>query len=555
MGILIQGGRIVDAATDTDKKGDIYLEDGVITEIGEKLKIKDKSDKVIDAKGCLVMPGLIDLHVHFRDPGQTQKEDIETGSRAAARGGVTTVVAMPNTTPVIDSPDRVNYVYNKAKQLAGIHVLQAGAITQGEKGQELSDIEGMVKAGIPALSEDGKSVMNTRLCKEAMEVAEKFNVPIFAHCEDIDLRGDGCMNEDENARRLGLPGICNAVEDVIAARDILLARETGARLHLCHCSTEGVAKMMEIVKEEGLDNITAEVCPHHFILTSDDIKCDDPNYKMNPPLRTKKDVDALIRGLKDGSFKVISTDHAPHAVPEKTGSIRNAAFGIVGIETSFALSYTALVETGILTISQLIEKMSWNPAQILGSDRGTLQKGHPADIVIADIDHEYKIDKNELEEGYMNNAQKQSIIDLYNIANTMNVTNNDQRMQQLIYNIALVKNQKNLVLILFGNGYMANFRELVLEMEIPAFLFNFGLCGFTLYFVPFLTIFIYGLYFGIKNIAKIDDEFIMYEVGSGFTFALSFFSGYTFFNSSTMMIIVVINALLINKIYKIKKEN
>ena len=258
-----------------------------------------------------------------------------------------------------------------------------------------SDIEGMVKAGIPALSEDGKSVMNTRLCKEAMEVAEKFNVPIFAHCEDIDLRGDGCMNEDENARRLGLPGICNAVEDVIAARDILLARETGARLHLCHCSTEGDPKMMEIVKEEGLDNITAEVCPHHFILTSDDIKCDDPNYKMNPPLRTKKDVDALIRGLKDGSFKVISTDHAPHAVPEKTGSIRNAAFGIVGIETSFALSYTALVETGILTISQLIEKMSWNPAQILGSDRGTLQKGHPADIVIADIDHEYKIDKNE----------------------------------------------------------------------------------------------------------------------------------------------------------------
>ena len=227
------------------------------------------------------------------------------------------------------------------------------------------------------------------------DATEKFNVPIFAHCEDIDLRGDGCMNEDENARRLGLPGICNAVEDVIAARDILLARETGARLHLCHCSTEGVAKMMEIVKEEGLDNITAEVCPHHFILTSDDIKCDDPNYKMNPPLRTKKDVDALIRGLKDGSFKVISTDHAPHAVPEKTGSIRNAAFGIVGIETSFALSYTALVETGILTISQLIEKMSWNPAQILGSDRGTLQKGHPADIVIADIDHEYKIDKNE----------------------------------------------------------------------------------------------------------------------------------------------------------------
>ena len=257
MGILIRGGRIIDAATGTDKTGDIYLEDGVITEIGEKLKTRDKSDRVINAEGRLVMPGLVDLHVHFRDPGQTQKEDIETGSRAAARGGVTTVVAMPNTTPVIDNPDRVNYVHNKAAQVSGIHVLQAGAITQGERGEQLSDIEGMVKAGIPALSEDGKSVMNTALCKKAMEVARDLDVPIFAHCEDIDLRGAGCMNDDENAKHLGLPGICNAVEDVIAARDILLARETGARLHLCHCSTEGVAKMMEIVKEEGLDNITA----------------------------------------------------------------------------------------------------------------------------------------------------------------------------------------------------------------------------------------------------------------------------------------------------------
>ncbi len=395
MGILIRGGRIIDAATDTDKIGDIYLEDGVIAQIGENLVCRSDQDKVIDAQGRLVMPGLIDLHVHFRDPGQTQKEDIETGSRAAARGGVTTVVAMPNTSPVIDDPDRVNYVHHKAEQLSSIHVLQAGAITKGENGKELSDIEGMAKAGIPALSEDGKSVMDTRLCKEAMQIAAELDLPIFAHCEDIDLRADGCMNEDENAKRLGLPGICNAVEDVIAARDILLARETGARLHLCHCSTEGVAKMMKIVKEEGLDNITAEVCPHHFILTSDDILSDDPNYKMNPPLRTRKDVDALIKGLQNGDFQVISTDHAPHAVPEKTGSIRNAAFGIVGIETSFALSYTALVETGLLTIGQLVEKMSWNPAKILKSERGTIQTGHPADIVIADVEHEYTIDKEQ----------------------------------------------------------------------------------------------------------------------------------------------------------------
>lgn len=395
MGILIRGGRIVDAATDTDKKSDIYLEDGVITEIGEKLAPKDKNDRVINAKGCLVLPGLIDLHVHFRDPGQTHKEDIETGSKAAARGGVTTVVAMPNTTPVIDSPDRVKYVHNKAAQVSGIHVLQSGAITTGEKGEELSDIEGMVKAGIPALSEDGKSVMNSSLCRQAMKIAAKYDVPIFAHCEDIDLRGNGCMNEDENAERLGLPGICNATEDVIAARDILLARENGARLHLCHCSTKGVAEMMEVIREQGIKNITAEVCPHHFILTSDDIERDYPNYKMNPPLRKKEDVEALIQGLKDGSFQVISTDHAPHAAKDKTGSMRTAAFGIVGIETSFALTYTALVETGILTMKQLVEKMSWNPAQILGLECGTLQEGHPADVIIVDIEQEYKINKEE----------------------------------------------------------------------------------------------------------------------------------------------------------------
>lgn len=395
MGILIRGGRIVDAATDTDKKADIYLEDGVIAEIGEKLASKDKNDRVIDAKGCLVLPGLIDLHVHFRDPGQTHKEDIETGSKAAARGGVTTVVAMPNTTPVIDSPDRVNYVHNKAAQVSGIHVLQSGAITTGEKGEELADIEGMVKAGIPALSEDGKSVMNSKLCQQAMKIAAKYDLPIFAHCEDIDLRGNGCMNEDENAERLGLPGICNATEDVIAARDILLARENKARLHLCHCSTKGVAEMMEVIREQGIKNITAEVCPHHFILTSDDIKRDDPNYKMNPPLRKKEDVEALIQGLKDGSFQVISTDHAPHAAKDKTGSMRTAAFGIVGIETSFALTYTALVETGVLTMKQLVEKMSWNPAQILGLECGTLQEGHPADVIIVDTEQEYTIDKDE----------------------------------------------------------------------------------------------------------------------------------------------------------------
>ena len=385
MGILIQGGRVVDAASQMDKIADVYLDGGVIQEIGEKLKVKDKDDRIIDARGMVVMPGLVDLHVHFRDPGQTEKEDIESGSKAAARGGVTTVVAMPNTTPVIDCPDRANYVKNKAAQVSPIHVLQAGAMTKGELGCELSDIAGMAAAGVPVLSEDGKSVM--------MEEAVKAGLPIFDHCEDMTLRGDGCMNDDENAKRLGLPGICNSTEDTIAARDSLLAIETGAKLHLCHCSTRGVAIMMKMLKEEGIQNVTAEVCPHHFILTSDDIERDDPNYKMNPPLRTRKDVDALIEGLKEGYIQVISTDHAPHTQKDKTGSMRTAAFGIVGIETSFALSYTALVETGVLTLSQLVEKMSYNPAKILNLPCGTLQEGHPADVVIADIKHPYTIHK------------------------------------------------------------------------------------------------------------------------------------------------------------------
>ncbi len=395
MGILIQGGRVTDAATGTDKIADLYLKNGIIQEIGQNLKKKEMTDSVIDARGCSVLPGLVDLHVHFRDPGQEYKEDIGTGSRAAARGGVTTVVAMPNTAPVVDCPEQVNYVREKAGRVSKIHVLQAGAITRGEAGRELSDIPGMAAAGIPALSEDGKSVMDSGLCRDAMRLAAQYDLPIFAHCEDINLRGGGCMNDDENARRLGLPGISNSVEDVIAARDIILALETGARLHLCHCSTAGVVNMMEQVQALGAgDRITAEVCPHHFVLSSDDIREDDPDYKMNPPLRTRKDVEALKRGLKNGAISVISTDHAPHSREDKGTSMKKSAFGIVGLETSFALSYTELVETGILTMTELVEKMCWNPAQILGIPAGTLQAAHPADVIIADTREEYVIDKD-----------------------------------------------------------------------------------------------------------------------------------------------------------------
>ncbi len=392
MGILIRNGRIVDPGSRTDDILDLYLANGEVQEAGKHLEMRTTGDQVIDAEGCVVLPGLVDLHVHFRDPGQTDREDLASGAAAAAHGGVTSVVAMPNTVPPIDTAERFLDVKNRAAELGGIHIYQAGALTMGQEGKELSDIPGMALAGVRALSEDGKSVLNARVCREAFMAAARYHIPVLDHCEDMDLRNGGCMNEDASSERLGLPGICNATEDVIAARDIALARDTGAQLHLCHCSTEGTAEMMEVIREKQIPGITAEVCPHHLLLTSEDIKTDDPNYKMNPPLRTRRDVQALLKGLEDGSFQVISTDHAPHTAESKMGSMRDASFGIVGLETSFALIYTELVEKGVLTLAQLVEKMSLNPARILGIKAGALLPGMPADVLIADISQEYRID-------------------------------------------------------------------------------------------------------------------------------------------------------------------
>lgn len=390
MDILIKNGRILDPSLQKDEIGDLYIKDGKIQKAEKGLETK--ADRVIDADGCFVMPGLIDIHVHLRDPGQEYKETIESGSAAAAKGGFTTIVAMPNTVPVIDNKDRVSYVKNKAEMVSPIHVIQSGAITVGQKDQEITDIEGMVQAGAGALSEDGKSVMNMKIYREAMKEAARLNVPVLAHCEDKSLAGGGCMNEDEKAKELNLPGICNATEDVIIARDIILAHDTGARLHLCHCSTKGSVEILRQAKQAGYD-VTGEVCPHHFTLTTDDISTDNPNYKMNPPLRSEEDKKALIEGLKDGTMDVISTDHAPHGAKEKQGSMRNAAFGIVGLETSVALTMTELVEKGILTPLQMAEKMSYNPAKVLGISKGTLQEGADADVTIIDPKASYKIDK------------------------------------------------------------------------------------------------------------------------------------------------------------------
>lgn len=393
MRVLIKNGHVLDPATGVDGICDVLTEDQRI--IGVKEHIEEQADRVIDAKGCYVMPGFIDLHVHLRDPGLEYKETLETGGKAAAHGGVTTVCAMPNTKPVIDTKERVEDVHTRAKEDSPVHVIQLGAVTVGQAGEELADIEGMAEAGCHAISEDGKSVMNASLYREGMRRAAASGIAVFAHCEDIHMVEGGVMNADQKAEALGLKGITNAVEDVIVARDILLAKETGVQLHLCHCSTVDSVRMVAEAKKDGLP-VTAEVCPHHFIMTTDDITEDDGNFKMNPPLRSKADVEALREGLKNNIMDVIATDHAPHAEQEKDRSMKDAAFGIVGLETSAALTYTELVETGVLTPMQMAEKMSYNPAKILGlsEEKGSISEGKIADIVIFDPSKEYEIDKH-----------------------------------------------------------------------------------------------------------------------------------------------------------------
>ena len=304
------------------------------------------------------------------------------------------VCPMPNTKPVIDSVEMLEKELDIIKRDAVVNVYPVAAITKGMKGEELTDIRELVKHGAIAISEDGKSVMNSSLLREAMKIAKETGIPVLSHCEDINLVEGGVMNKGERSEELGLKGISNAVEDIIVARDIMLAKETGCRLHLCHCSTYDSVRLIEEAKKEGLP-VTGEVCPHHFSLTEEDIVADDANYKMNPPIRTKKDVDELIAGIHNNIMDIISTDHAPHSEEEKTGSMTKAPFGIVGLETSVSLVITKLLDKGVITPLKMAEIMNYNPAKVIGIDRGTLQVGKVADITIIDPNKEYVIDKNE----------------------------------------------------------------------------------------------------------------------------------------------------------------
>lgn len=389
MNLLIRGGHLIDPAAGIDGIYDVLVQDGVVKEVARRIYCTDAN--TIDATGKYVMPGFIDLHVHLREPGLEYKETIATGSMAAAAGGFTSICPMPNTKPATDSPEKIHALLEKAKTDSKVHILPIGAISIGQEGKELADIKGMAQAGAVAISEDGKSVMNSALYAEAMKLAKEAGIPVFAHCEDIDLVRGGVMNAGKRAEELRLPGITNAVEDIITARDIFLAKETGVQLHLCHCSTKDSVKMIALAKKAGLQ-VSGETGPHYYTMTDEEIPVDFGNYKMNPPLRGKADKEALIEALQNNVLEVIATDHAPHSKEEKEQTMLKALFGIVGLETAFSLTITELVRTGKLTLTQLVERMSLAPAKVLGLNKGSLQVGMPADITIVDVDSSYLID-------------------------------------------------------------------------------------------------------------------------------------------------------------------
>jgi dihydroorotase len=387
--ILISGGRIIDPAAGRDAVGDLLIEEGVIREIAPRLSVKGLCQK-IDATGKLVVPGLIDLHSHLREPGFEYKETVATATAAAAAGGFTTICAMPNTNPINDNQSVTEFILERAKAEGKVHVLPVGAITKGSKGEELAEIGELVAAGCVALSDDGRPVMNSELMRRAMEYAKIFDVPVIDHCEDLNLSAGGVMFEGEVSTALGLKGIPAASETVMVARDIALAELTGAKVHLAHISCGGSVHLIREAKRRGIA-VTAETCPHYFTLTDDRVRGFDANAKMKPPLATRRDLEEIRAGLADGTIDAIATDHAPHAAQEKECEIDRAPFGIIGLETALSLSLM-LVEEGLLTLPALIQKMTENPARIIGKKIGRLGIGDPADVTLIDPAAEWVVD-------------------------------------------------------------------------------------------------------------------------------------------------------------------
>ncbi len=388
MTLLIKNGRIIDPANKVDEMLDILVSDGKIAKLGKPGSLPANSAEVIDASGKLVVPGLIDLHVHLREPGYEYKETIATGTAAAKAGGFTAVCCMPNTSPVNDSRSVTEFILSQAAKKAAARVYPIGAITKGSKGEELAEMGELVEAGCVGISDDGRPVMSSGVMRRAMEYSKIFDIAVVSHCEDAGLAAKGVMNEGFVSTELGLRGIPNAAEDVMTGRDITLAELTGARLHICHVSTAGSVRLIREAKQRGV-RVTAETCPHYFMLTDEAVRGYNTLVKMNPPLRTAEDVAAIKQGLKDGTLDAIATDHAPHGTDEKAVEFDAAPFGIVGLETSVGLSFK-LVQEGVLSMPQLIERMSMTPGRII-KNGGTLSTSAVADITIIDPNVEWTV--------------------------------------------------------------------------------------------------------------------------------------------------------------------
>jgi dihydroorotase len=409
MSLLITNARIIDPSQKMDKVCDIVIEDRKIREIhahgargrgqgtkGNKEQTPAGGDQVIDAKGMLVVPGLVDMHVHLREPGFEYKETIKTGTEAAVRGGVTSVCCMPNTNPVNDTPGITEFILRKAIQEGSCSIFPVGAITKGQKGEELAELGMMFDAGCVAFSDDGRPVMDSLVMRRALEYSRIRNMLIISHAEDLSLAAGGVMNEGLLAVTMGLRGIPAQAEEIMVARDIALAELTGGRLHIAHVSTAGSVELLRTAKKRGVAEITAETCPHYFSITEEAVSGYNANAKVNPPLRTIGDVEAIRQGLHDGTIDVIATDHAPHHKDEKSGEFDNAPPGISGLETSFGLSMR-LVDDKVLTIDQLVEKMSCMPARILGlsGSKGTLKPGADSDLVIINTEKKYVVNASD----------------------------------------------------------------------------------------------------------------------------------------------------------------
>ena len=391
--LFIRNGRVMDPASGHDGVADVLIADGVVAAVGPNLEAPSSSIPSFDASGLIVTPGLIDMHVHLREPGFEHAETIETGGRAAAAGGFTTICCMPNTSPVNDNATVTSYIIERARRLSPVNVFPIGAITKGSAGEELASIGAMRQAGIVAISDDGRPVMNSRVMRRAMELAAGWDIPVIDHCEDLNLSGGGDMHEGATSVRRGLRGIPSASEDVMVARDILLAEVTGARYHVAHISTTNAVRMVAYARAQGL-KVSCEVTPHHFALADEDTLAYDSNYKMRPPLRGRRDLNTVMDGLVDGTIEVIATDHAPHAGSEKMQEFERCPFGITGLETALGLSFDLLVHPGKIPLMRLISMYTVGPARVLGLDRGRLAVGRPGDVTVLDPERAWTYDVN-----------------------------------------------------------------------------------------------------------------------------------------------------------------